>query len=523
MNKSDKPKSPIGLLDTLKKRQDLVMARILTFLSVTSVLALSGFFVTSIIQWFTGTMPTQHRGLITISNPTLGVLIALLLTLVSVLVMWIFVFWSLFLIPFITIQAYRVSRRFEIPAGTKVLRWAQLWISTFLPIAIFAVVWNSIANPDVNAKLNIQSLEDLIIVAVGAVVVVALLWCINLIPSRFVTIHIPLLSSLLYTTLFITYGWGFGLASNSMLFGVLIYLTFGLDKFEELARRITIYDIDPEVADKLGALLTQVQMAEAQRDTTKVKELAFEVKKEKLEQMGKSSQIEMDEFLLEMLQSRFDRAQETFDILSSAMSKKLDEKIQKEIEKLRKEAASLGQEELSKRTSAIMAQINSASKDIPDQLQIVRDQVIDAGKQYQEELQAIEQRRTATALLEDSNQMIKRQRASLLTVSVNSCFDRIRNMIKNQPGIELLTRDKLLLTAESTQKVFLTSIERGNLEKIDSLIAQLNATLSTFVKIDELVRKRPEEKALLDQSEKVALELDNIMKRCLLELSEVGS
>jgi hypothetical protein len=296
-----KTMSNAGLLDTLHVRQNKLMSHMLKFLSVTSIVALIGFVVTSIIQWVTGTMPV-HSSVSFPSNPTLGALIALFLTLVSIWVMWIFALWSVALIPYITVQAYRAASDFDVPPGTKALRWAQLWVSsTLLPMTIFALVWSSIANPKAVAKLSIQSAEDMIIVVLGALIVIGVLWCINLIPSKYVTTHISLLSSLLYTALFLTYGRGFGLVSNSMLLGVLIYLTFGLGKFAGLALRVVIYDIDPQIADELEELQKHTQEAKLQRETTGIREQALKAKSESLEERGRSSQIQVDEFLLDTL------------------------------------------------------------------------------------------------------------------------------------------------------------------------------------------------------------------------------
>jgi hypothetical protein len=387
-------------------------------------------------------------------------------------------------------------------------------------MTIFALVWSSIANPKAVAKLSIQSAEDMIIVVLGALIVIGVLWCINLIPSKYVTTHISLLSSLLYTALFLTYGRGFGLVSNSMLLGVLIYLTFGLGKFAGLALRVVIYDIDPQIADELEELQKHTQEAKLQRETTGIREQALKAKSESLEERGRSSQIQVDEFLLDTLHTKLERLMKTFSLLSSQLSKQYDNNIKKDILELEESAQNLNpenHEELSKKVGIIIARINSASSNIPQQLQGIRDQIIEAYREYQEELHALEEGQKA--LLEAQTQPEQRQRTNLLDVSINACFGRINNVILHQPGINRTTRDKVLQSSASAQKAIISAQSRS--ESHDIIKQWLNYFddfLDSIIDTEEVAEESLEGRVLVDRSEALVQELDADLKRCVRDL-----
>ena len=472
-----------SLLNTLRLRQKRLMADLLQFLRISIVIAFAGFLITAIIQWATGNFPAQHRGLLALSNPTLGSLIASFLSLISILVMWIFTVWSVILVPYISIQAYKISRELEIQVGTKALRWAELWISTFLPLVIFAMIWNIVADPNSVAELDITTLGDGLVVLAGSIIVVGLLWLINSIPTRYVTVHLAVISSLLYLTLLLTYGVGFGLASNCMLFGVLIYLTFGLEKFGDLVRRITVYDLDSDIVEKLQLLMNEVKKAETQRDATSViKEINLKEQETKLEQMGQDTQIRMDAFLLKILQTKYDRTQQIFNILSSQLSQKLDISINEQIEQLQRESSMLTQEELERRTSMIMSSITSATENVPEQLATLRQQVVETSQQYQQELRAIEERKAAV-LLNERNPSAN-SAGNDVRRNVDLCFDRLRNLVMNQAQIDYLNKDALVVLSEDARKACIASINSGHGEVVRVFVNALNDKMATILELN---------------------------------------
>jgi hypothetical protein len=517
MDSMNESNTTTGLLEALQERQREIWSRLPRFLGYTSLLALVGMVITSIIQAVTGTVPVWEGGSVFVSNPTLGSVIATFLSLISVLVMWIFVIWSISFIPFVGYQAIKASQKLGISRGTKPFKWVQLGISVLIPLVTFALIWNGAANLEVNTSFYIESVIDAILLVLGIAAVIILLVGINkLVPPHLVTVRVSLLSFMLYITLFLTYGWGVGLASNSMLFGVLIYLMFGMNDVGQLARRITIYDIDTEVVEGLDGLLTKIQELDVQRNATEVQQISLNRKKEKVEQLGRSAQIEMDEFLLDMLQTRFRQLRQTFELLSTEASDRFDDKIQEKIGKLRREAKGLSPTELSGEISSLMAEIDEASQDIPEALQLLRGRVIEAGRQYQKALQNFDQKR--------SSLMIGQERFghenSLLSAEVNVIFDRLRNVVSNHSGISLQTRDKILKYSGSVQTAFLEALNDGKYTQVEQYTTEIRDILDTLVKTQQIMQKRPDDQQFAEQPEAFASRLDDLLNKYSKRLRE---
>ncbi len=489
-----------GLRKALRERQREIWAHLPKFVRTTSLIAFAGMIITSIIQSVTNTTPSWRGGTIFLSNPTLGSVITLLLSFVSILVMWIFVIWSIFFIPFVGYQAIKASQKLGVSQETKSFKWVQLGISILIPLVTFALIWNSAANVEVNTSLHIESGIDAILVVIGIVIVISLLTGINkLVPPHLVNVRVSLLSFMLYTTLFLTYGWGVGLASNSMLFGVLIYLMFGMNDIGQLARRITIYDIDTKAIDSLDS-----------RD-----ELLR--KRRQVAELGYSAQIEIEEYLLDMLQTRFHQLRQTFELLSKEASDRFDDRIQYKIIELEKEAKELSLSQLSSRISVIMAEIDQASHDIPQALQLLREKVIEAGhkvieagQQYQMALQNFDQQRPS--LLIEQRQ---HRQELILSTEINVAFERLRSIVANHSGIRLQTKDQVLRNAGNVQNAFLEALSERKYNRVESLITRIKQVL------DKLVKDLEQEKIdqhIVKQPELFAQKLDDFLKDCAMRL-----
>jgi hypothetical protein len=399
--------SQFGLLETLEERQRRILSRLPRFFKVTALVGTIGFLITSILQVLFGKIPKERVGLFSISQPTLGAIIAWLLTLFSILVMWLFVIWSLTFVPFIAYQAFRSSQKHRIPVGTKAFRWVQLYAATFLPMAIFAVAWNSAASGSF-ITAEITSLKETLLVVIGAVAVSGLLYLINyLIPTRLVAVRLSLLSSLLFTSLFLAYGWGYSLASYFTLFGILFYLTFGSSQIEETGRSITTYDIDPKVAIRLNEISTKRQELRTTHDEIKAQEMESEAKRLQHQQEIKSAQIENDSQLGEQLshihkaKTEFNRQtnevqlsifhkkhvllSKMYEILSTELSGRMDEQIPKRIEELKNSAKDISPKDLYDQMNQLMNQINAGLEGLPESLEDLRHQMLDAAREIEKQ------------------------------------------------------------------------------------------------------------------------------------------
>ena len=399
IDQSVTPETPRpGLLEMIENRQQEILSHLPGYVKVTGLLALLGFAITSLVQWVTDTMPEDYLGLITISSPTLASLITLFLSLFSILIMWVFVIWSLTFIPFVAYHAHRSSRKFNV-AGTRVFKWIQLYASTFFPMAIFAVIWNSFAVEGSIVVARIDSFNEVAAVAVGTVVVSFILWLVNrVLPSQWIALRLSIMSFMLYAALFLSYGWGYGLVSYYMLFGVLVYLVlFGSSHLEAIGREVVTYDLDSQVAQGLREILTQYQKTKAVEEEMVKREYISEIQKKEYQQILRMAEGETDASLraqladiyreradlnrrvnearIGLFRRKLDAISELYEILSSELSRKADEEIPRQIEKIRDNVQDFSPEELRECLNRLMVQINSSFAGLPESLEDLRTEV----------------------------------------------------------------------------------------------------------------------------------------------------
>lgn len=401
----------LSLLEILEERQRSILSRLPKFAKLTIISAAAGFIVTFLVQWLTHTLPPQRYGLISLRQPTLGSIIASILSLFSVLVMWLFVVWSLAFIPFIAYHAYRSSQVSNTPLGTKAFRWIQLYASTFLPMAIFAVAWNSTPGK-VDVSVSISSLKDMVLVILGAALISALLWGINrVVPTRLVAVRLSLLSSLLYASLFLAYGMGFSLASYSTLFGILFYLTFGSEQIEEMGRRVAFYDIDPKVADRLSDIAVRRQELRSTHDEIRASEMEAATKQLQRAQELRVAQIENDaslseqlgdihkaktdfnrmtnEALLTMFNQKYSLLKDMYGILSKELSDRTEKEIPLRLETLKASTKDYTPKDLYEEMNRLIVQVNSGLEGLPESLEDLRNQMLTAVKEIEKQTQLL--------------------------------------------------------------------------------------------------------------------------------------
>lgn len=379
------------LVAALEERQRRVLARLPGFARLSILTAVFAFAATTIIQGILDPPITKQFGLPDpVSSLTIGTFVAILLAAFSAVTTWLFVIWSLTFIPFLGYHTYKAAQQASVPVGTRGLRWVQLYTCTFLPMAVFAAAWNSLAT--VHPERASISGADVLVIVLGAAVVAALLWVTNRIPIKLVALRLSVLSIMLYASLFLTYGLGYSTAAQSALFGILGYLTFGLGDFEELGRRVMMYDVDPGVADKLFELQTRrhhirtrgdelaVQRMEHQQ-TTKAAQIDNEsrlgTQLTKISEARTQFNQQTNETMLMMLEKHQKMLGEMHGILADEFSRKMEDEIPRRIAALREKAPRLTPGELAAEMKLIINEINSMVGDVPTGLDSLRDRMLE--------------------------------------------------------------------------------------------------------------------------------------------------
>lgn len=415
-----------SLLEMLYERQRRILKHLPNFARVTLAVAVMGFLATSIVQWFSGINPVERLGLVTLSQPTLGVVISFLLTLFSVLVMWVFVIWSLSFIPFIVYHAYKVSQQSKVAIGNRAFRWLQLYAATFLPMATFAVVWTSVPTEN-NVVFQLNSLSEIVLILSGTVVIALALWGLNSqIPPRFVAVRIALLSTMLYASLFLTYGLGYNLISYTTLLGILTYLTFGAGELEKVGRRLITYDIDPEIAEKISKLATKNQDVKSKKDEVRIRKVDLEITKIEqqydIEAVQAENEAGLNEQLANILKTKADinkqtsqaklrMLQQKYELLQSlheSLSKELEEKMEKALPEIirqwKNDMKDATPGVLQDKMNNLLSKISYETAGIPESLDEVRNEMLQVTNEIQNQVQHLIEERTQTSK-EDSVQM----------------------------------------------------------------------------------------------------------------------
>ena len=284
-----------SLLDKIENRQKQILSKFSIYLISVFSITLLGFISTTFVKYNSSETSIARIGLVTIQNPSLGSIVAFLLNVFSSLMLWIFVLFALSFIPYIAYRAHIVSTKTQISFGTKSFRWIQLYSSTLLPTVIFALAWSSLPNTT-PIIMKLSSFKEGAYVILGSVGIWLFLWFfLKLIPLKYITIHISILSSLLYISLFIAYGFGYGLVAYSTLFGIFFYLTFSFNKIEEIGRRISIFDIDPDLAEQVNEATINKHQVNIRRAALEVKKQKVLLKKSKLEVNNEDMEIEQEQ------------------------------------------------------------------------------------------------------------------------------------------------------------------------------------------------------------------------------------
>jgi cold shock CspA family protein len=397
-----------SLLKVLEKRQRYLVSKLPVFFKYTVLLSVLGFLITSTIQFFTNDFSLEKTGLISLYQPTLGAIITIILNLFAVIIMWVFVVWSLVFVPYITYYAYKSSKEDNIPIGGKAFRWVQLYAATFLPMAIFAIAWSSYSIENSELTLKVSTLNDIIVVLVGSGLVSGFIFVASkYIPSKMVAVHLAIFSTLLYITIFLTFGGGYGIYSYSMIFGTLIYLTIGSQKLEELGRRVATYDLDPRIADKLNEIAIKNQEIISASDEIRAKEVELQMKSELHSHNIRSDRMDNDismaeqlsninrekiefnklsnETLLNVFQQRASLIHNMYEVLASELSDRMSEEIPNQIRELQDNARNYTPDELQEKMKELMGHMNSSLEALPESMKQLQKEMLTAAKDIEKQ------------------------------------------------------------------------------------------------------------------------------------------
>jgi hypothetical protein len=381
------------MLSVVEERQKAIIGRLPAFARMTLALAVIGFLATLVLTGLVSGQWPQPFSDFDWTKFSLGAALAILLTVFSNLVVWLFVVWSLAFVPFLAINAHRASRLSPtIQVRTKPIRWVQLYAATFLPMAVFATAWNSLPSfgSYTVSVLRINNASELGVLLGCSALVVAVLYLSNrLIPLRFATVRLSLLSSLLYTTLFLAYGWGVSIASHAMVFGIMTYLMFRTHDFADLARRLAIHDVPSEIADKLEELLQREHNLAGLRE-----ELALK-KKEHEHELGRQLATITDKKLaltskvnekqLEVLGHKIDNLGEAFAVLAGEYKDRVVDELPARLAAFRATVKQLPPAQIQAQLRLILAEINQSIDGIPESLAELRSQLLLATRDLEDQ------------------------------------------------------------------------------------------------------------------------------------------
>jgi hypothetical protein len=332
---------------------------------------------------------------------SLGSVISALLTLFSNILMWAFMLWSITFIPFIAVNSYRLSQESTSKLATRPLKWVQLFAATFLPMAAFAIAWNSTATHATNIVVQVKSAEEATILVMGTILVAVVLFLINrFISSNAIAIRLSILSTIIYSSLFLAYGQGYSVASLAMLFGILFYLIFASGQIEEMGRRLVVYDLDPSISKKVDVINARFQTLQVTHDEITLSERENRMLQDQSKARSRLSEAQMEQRLgeqlaeiqsrkielvhkmnrtqIEMLEQKINMLGSAFDIVSKEYTNKLTQDFPRQLEDLREDARTLPAKELSEKMNNFMGGMNLLLEGMPETLGELKTQLLKA-------------------------------------------------------------------------------------------------------------------------------------------------
>jgi hypothetical protein len=352
------------------------------------------------IQAYTGNLPNEQYQLInSLKNPSIGGILSFFFTIIAYVINAVFAVWAVSFIPYFAFKSYKASQTIKIPLRTNASKWIQLFASVFLPIIAFSIFATSIPATNTSFVINLD-FQDFLVIAIGALMSWLILYfSIKFIPLKYLVVHLTIYSLLLYSVIFFAYILGFGTLTYGAVLGMLLFIMFSSNKLGEITRRISIYDIDSSIADKITAVSNReniIKVKEAEADVGKLdRELENRVEKLRNEediskqlQQITSSRIEINSKVgktkLDIFNKKLDLYNQLFTIISDEYEVKVNEELPGLLSSFKSEVKNMSAKELGERMDAIISQVNSSLDSIPKGLDNLRIEMKKATKELKD-------------------------------------------------------------------------------------------------------------------------------------------
>lgn len=393
------------LIQGLDARQKATLDSLPKYGKYTIIIGILILIIGITVQILTGNLPSEQFQLVkSLQNPSIGGILSFFFTIVAYIINAVFAVWAVSFIPYFALKSYKASMKIKIPLKTNASKWIQLFASVLLPIIAFSIFASNI--PSTNSSFIIKlTIYDFLIILLSSVIIWGILFLtVKLIPLKYIVVHLTIYSLLLYSIIFFAYILGFGTLTYGAVLGMMFFLMFSPNKLGEITRRVSIYDIDSNIADKLNAVSDReniIKVKEAEADVGKLdRELGNRVEKLKNEeeiskqlQQIRASQIEINSKVgktkLDIFNKKLDLYNSLFTIISNEYEVKVNKELPELLSNFKSNVKNMSAQELGKRMDAIINQVNSSLDSIPKGLDNLRIEMKKATKELKEATQEL--------------------------------------------------------------------------------------------------------------------------------------
>lgn len=386
------------LIYGLEERQRETLKELPSYGKTTLYISLAILLLGLTVQLITGSI-SNNQLFQSLKNPTIGGILSVFFTLVAYIINAVFAVWALSFIPYIAFRSFKVSQRISIPIRVNSSKWIQLFAATFFPIFAFAIFATNV--PQTKSSFIIQfTYIDGFVIIVGGLTCWAILWgATRYIPLKLVVAQLTIFSVILYATIFFAYILGFGTATYAVVLGMTLFLMQSSSKLGDIARRVSIYDIDTNIADKISSVSTrdnEIKIKEAEADMLKhesqlegkVQKIQNEIKISEQLQNIQTQNIDFNSRVnstkLDTFNKKLEILNQLYSILAEEYKVKVDQEIPVLISKFKEDVKKMTPVQLSEQMNKIIGQVNGSLDTIPQELDNIKLQMKEATKQLKQ-------------------------------------------------------------------------------------------------------------------------------------------
>lgn len=388
------------LIKGLEDRQQSIIKTLPKYGKRTVLIGIVILIVGIAIQVFTGNLPGKQLQLVnSLQSPTIGGILSLFFTAFAYIINAVFAVWAVSFIPFFALKSFKASQTIKIPLRINSSKWIQLFAAVFLPIIAFSIFATSIPSTNSYFIINLD-LKDFLYILIGTIVTwMILFFSVKWISLRFVVIHLTIYSMLLYSVIFFAYILGFGTITYGAVLGMIFFLMFSSEQLGEIIKRVSIYDIDSSIAEKISNVSKRentIKVKEAELDVSKLdRELGNRVSRLENEkavskqlQKIKESQIEINSKVakakLDIFNKKLDLFNGIFTILSEEYGVKANKELPALLNNFKVNVKNLTAGDIEKQINKIISQVNSSLDTIPKGLDNLKIEMKKATKELKE-------------------------------------------------------------------------------------------------------------------------------------------